>query len=106
MLEKINSAVNESKNDIPKNMTSERRNIDFIDYKSKFVFIIIGDVDVGKTSFFKGYFEKLILSIGIDLRIKYIKVENDVYHITLYNFPKYYINPRLILKSCLYISFI
>ena len=94
-LKKIYTAINETKNQLPVNMVSKalisHRN--FINTQSALSFILIGDSKVGKKTFltrysrnFRKHFNETFLSnIGIDKEIKYIKVGNDSYKITLWN---------------------
>ena len=95
LLKKINSAVNETKNQLPINIVSEalvsHRN--FINTQKALSFMLIGGSKVGKKSFLTRYsrdfikhFNETFLSTdGIDKEIKYIKVGNDCYKITLWN---------------------
>ena len=53
-------------------------------------FILIGDSTVGKTCFLTRYFknqfnETFLSTIGIDKEIKYVKVKNDTYKMTLWD---------------------
>ena len=93
MLIKINSAVNESKNDLPINMISEGldQNSEYMNYKHSLRLLLLGDENVGKTSFFKRYslntfYNKKISTIGLEIKNKYVKVKNDdIYKITLWD---------------------
>ena len=89
---KINKAVNESKNEVPMNIISES-----VDNKKKLVnsqgylsFILIGDTEVGKTCFFNRYFRDtfsfdFLSTIGIEKESKLVKINNEVYKITLWD---------------------
>ena len=92
LINKINKALNESKNDIPINLVSESQQ------KVKRLMnaaigslslILIGDSGVGKTCFadryFKNYFGGTIVSIGIDKEIKFIKIGNEEYKLTVWD---------------------
>ena len=92
LIKKINSAVNGAKNQLPVNIISEAlvKNTNSINIKGNFNFILIGDSTVGKVYFleryFKNQFNQVFLStIGIDKEIKYIKLGNDCYKITLWD---------------------
>ena len=89
---KINKAVNESKNELPMNIISES-----VDNKKKLVnsqgylsFILIGDTEVGKTCFFNRYLRDtfsfdFLSTIGIEKESKLVKINNEVYKITLWD---------------------
>ena len=89
---KINKAVNESKNELPMNIISES-----VDNKQKLVnsqgylsFILIGDTEVGKTCFFNRYFRDtfsfdFLSTIGIEKESKLVKINNEIYKITLWD---------------------
>ena len=89
---KINKAVNESKNELPMNIISES-----INNKQKLVnsqgylsFILLGDTEVGKTCFFNRYFKEkynleYLSTIGIDKESKLIKINQELYKITLWD---------------------
>jgi small GTP-binding protein len=92
LLNKINVAVNESKNEIPINIVSETldRKSNSIIGQGALSFILIGDSTVGKTCFLTRYFknqfnETFLSTIGIDKEIKHVKVGNDSYKITLWD---------------------
>jgi small GTP-binding protein len=92
LLKKINTAENESKNELPINIVSEtldRKNNSMIG-QGALSFILIGDSTVGKTCFLTRYFknqfnETFLSTIGIDKEIKHVKVGNDSYKITLWD---------------------
>ena len=92
LITKINKAVNESKNELPMNIISES-----VDNKQKLVnsqgylsFILIGDTEVGKTCFFNRYFRDtfsfdFLSTIGIEKESKLVKINNEIYKITLWD---------------------
>ena len=89
---KINKAVNESKNELPMNIILES-----VDNKKKLVnsqgylsFILIGDTEVGKTCFFNRYFRDtfsfdFLSTIGIEKESKLVKINNEIYKMTLWD---------------------
>ena len=92
LLNKINAAVNQNKNEIPTNIVSESldKRLTMINGQGALSFILIGDSTVGKTCFllryFKNQFSEVFLStIGIDKEIKHVKVGNDTYKLTLWD---------------------
>ena len=92
LLNKINAAVNQNKNEIPTNIVSESldKRLTMINGQGALSFILIGDSTVGKTCFllryFKNQFNEVFLStIGIDKEIKHVKVGNDTYKLTLWD---------------------
>ena len=83
LINKINKALNESKNDLPINLVSEsqmkvKRLMNAV--VGSLSLILIGDSGVGKTCFFDRYFknkfQSTIVSIGWDKDIKFIKIGN------------------------------
>ena len=92
LINKINKSVNESKNELPMNIISES-----VDNKKKLVnsqgylsFILIGDTEVGKTCFFNRYFRDtfsfdFLSTIGIEKESKLVKIDNEIYKITLWD---------------------
>ena len=91
LIKKINHFVNETKNELPTNVVSEalgkNKNLMNVGALS---FILIGDSTVGKTCFLTRYFknqfnETFLSTIGIDKEIKYVKVKNDTYKMTLWD---------------------
>ena len=92
LVNKINKSVNESKNELPMNIIFES-----VDNKKKLVnsqgylsFILIGDTEVGKTCFFNRYFRDtfsfdFLSTIGIEKESKLVKINNEVYKITLWD---------------------
>lgn len=93
LLKKINTAVNESKNELPSNIVSESVNtkkVSMINGTGALSFILIGDSTVGKTCFLTRYFknqfnEAFLSTIGIDKEIKHVRVGNDSYKMTLWD---------------------
>ena len=88
----INKSVNESKNELPMNIIFESN-----DKKQKLIngqgylsFILIGDTEVGKTCFFNRYFKdtfslEFLSTIGIEKESKLVKVNKEIYKITLWD---------------------
>ena len=93
LVNKINTAENESKNLLPLNIVSESVNKKIntiMNIQGSLSFILIGDTQVGKTNFltryFKNEFKEVFLStIGIEKEIKILKVGNDKYKLTLWD---------------------
>ena len=92
LIKKINAAVNGAKNQLPVNIISEAlvKNTNSINIKDNFNFILIGDSTAGKVYFVERYFKNKFSSIfystiGMDKKIKYIKLGNDCYKITLWD---------------------
>ena len=92
LIRKINSAVNESKNQLPTNIVSEAldKKLGLMNGQGALSFILIGDSTVGKTCFLTRYFknqfnETFLSTIGIDKEIKHVKVGNDSYKMTLWD---------------------
>ena len=92
LLKKINTAVNESKNELPINIVSEavEKKGNLMNGQGALSFILIGDSTVGKTCFlnrfFKNQFTETFLStIGIDKEMKHVKVNNECYKLTVWD---------------------
>ena len=92
LLKKINTYVNETKNELPTNIVSEsvEKNLGIINGQGALSCILIGDSTVGKTCFLTRYFknqfnETFLSTIGIDKEIKHVKVGNESYKITLWD---------------------
>lgn len=92
LLLKINSAVNETKNELPINIVSESsdKKISITSVQGALSFILIGDSTVGKTCFLTRYFknqfnENFLATIGIDKEMKIVKIGNAVSRITLWD---------------------
>ena len=92
LMKKINTYVNETKNELPSNIVSESldKKVGIINGQGSLSFILIGDSTVGKTCFLTRYFknqfnETFLSTIGIDKEIKHVKVGNDSYKLTLWD---------------------
>ena len=92
LLKKINTAVNETKNELPTNIVSEAldKKLGSMIGQGALSFILIGDSTVGKTCFLTRYFknqfnETFLSTIGIDKEIKHVRVGNDNYKMTLWD---------------------
>ena len=92
LLKKINHYVSETKNELPTNVVSEAlgKVKNLMNGQGALSFILIGDSTVGKTCFLTRYFknqfnETFLSTIGIDKEIKYVKVKNDTYKMTLWD---------------------
>ena len=93
LINKINIAINETKNELPINIVSELnlKPADLLNQSGSLSFILIGDSNVGKNDFLNIYFkeeedDKIFLStIGIDKEWKYIKILNDIYKLTIWD---------------------
>ena len=91
LLKKINTAINESKNELAINQISEA-NIKqtMMDVEGILSLILIGDTSVGKTCFLERYTKNqfrvgTISNIGIDKDMKYIQYENNNYKLTVWD---------------------
>ena len=92
LLRKINTAVNESKNELATNIVSESivKKNNLMNESGALTFILIGDSMVGKTCFLNRYFknqfsETFLSTIGIDKEIKNVKIGNDNYKLTVWD---------------------
>ena len=92
LMKKLNTYVNETKNELPSNIVSESldKKVGIINGQGSLSFILIGDSTVGKTCFLTRYFknqfnETFLSTIGIDKEIKHVKVGNDSYKLTLWD---------------------
>ena len=92
LLKKINIAVNENKNEFPTNIVYEALNkkSGLMYIQMALSFILIGDSSVGKNFFLTNYFknqfnETILTTISIDKEIKYVKIGDDIYKITLWD---------------------
>ena len=91
LVNKINKAVNENKNELPSNLVLENINSKYSNNDNKDInIILIGDTTVGKTCLFNRYFknefeETLLSTIGIEKEMKYLKVKNENYKIVLWD---------------------
>ena len=92
LINKINKSVNESKNELPMNIISESvdNNKKLVNSQGYLSFILIGDTEVGKTCFFNRYFRDtfsfdFLSTIGIEKESKLVKINNEIYKITLWD---------------------
>ena len=92
LIKKINSAVNETKNELPSNIVSEalEKKANLMNSQGALSFILIGDSTVGKTCFLNRYFknqfaETFLSTIGIDKEMKFVKIGNDSYKLTVWD---------------------
>ena len=91
LINKINIAVNDSKNNLPLNIVSEAKEKKLgMMAEGALSFILIGDSRVGKTCLLNRYFKnefklETTSNIGIDKDFKYIKVGNDKYKLTVWD---------------------
>jgi small GTP-binding protein len=89
---KINKAVNESKNELAMNIISESviKKQKLVNSQGYLSFILIGDTEVGKTCFFNRYFKDafsfdFLSTIGIEKESKLVKINKEIYKITLWD---------------------
>ena len=92
LINKINESLNEAIYELPMNIIFE-----YNDKKQKLIngqgylsFILIGDTEVGKTCFFNRYFKdtfslEFLSTIGIEKESKFVKVNQEIYKITLWD---------------------
>ena len=91
LLNKINTAINDSKKELATNIVSEtiEKNVGFINAEGSLSLILVGDSTVGKTCFlnryFKNQFNSTISNIGIDKEIKFVKINNLIYKLTVWD---------------------
>ena len=92
LIKKINTAVNENKNELPSNIVSEavEKKANLMNGQGALSFILIGDSTVGKTCFLNRYFknqftETFLSTIGIDKEMKHVKVGNESYKLTVWD---------------------
>ena len=91
LIKKINTAVNESNNELPLNIVSEAKEKKLgIMAEGTLSVILIGDSRVGKTCLLSRYFKnefkfETTSNIGIDKDIKYVKIGNDRYKLTVWD---------------------
>ena len=92
LIKKINTYVNETKNELPCNIVSESfdKNLGIINSQGSLSFILIGDTTVGKSCFITRYFmnqfyEAFLPTIGINKEMKLVKVGNECYKMTLWD---------------------
>ena len=92
LMKKINTYVNETKNELPCNIISESLeiNLGIINGQGSLSFILIGDSTVGKSCFITRYFknqfyETFVTTIGVNKEIKHVKIGDDCYKLTLWD---------------------
>ena len=91
LLNKINTSINDSKKELATNIVSEtiEKNVGFINAEGSLSLILVGDSTVGKTCFlnryFKNQFNSTISNIGIDKEIKFVKINNLIYKLTVWD---------------------
>ena len=92
LLKKINKYVNETKNELPSNIVLEclEKKLGLMSGQGSLSFILIGDSTVGKTCFLTRYFkntfsEIFVSTMGIDKEIKFVKIGDDIYKMTLWD---------------------
>ena len=91
LLNKINLSINDSKKEIASNIVSEtlEKNVGFINAEGSLSLILVGDSTVGKTCFlnryFKNQFKSTLSNIGIDKDIKFVKINNSIYKLTVWD---------------------
>ena len=92
LMKKINTYVNETKNELPCNIVSESLeiNLGIINGQGSLSFILIGDSTVGKSCFITRYFknqfyETFVTTIGVNKEIKHVKIGDDCYKLTLWD---------------------
>ena len=92
LLNKINSAVNETNNNLPCNIILEAVELKtgLINFDGSLSFILLGDSTVGKTCFYKRYFKNEfneidLPTIGIDKETKHVKIKNKSFRISLWD---------------------
>lgn len=91
LIEKINIALNNMKNKLPSNLIYESsiKNAILNNMNTRNLhFLLLGDKYVGKTVFFNEYFHKkykdpMQRTVGLVKNIKYIKIDNMIYKLTL-----------------------
>lgn len=91
LLNKINAAINDPKKELASNIVSEtvEKNVGFINTEGSLSLILVGDSTVGKTCFlnryFKNQFKSTLSNIGIDKDIKFVKINNLIYKLTVWD---------------------
>ena len=91
LLKKINSAINDPKKELASNIVAEtvEKNVGFINAEGSLSLILVGDSTVGKTCllnrYFKNQFKSTISNIGIDKDIKFVKINNSIYKLTVWD---------------------
>ena len=91
LLDKINTAINDPKKEVVSNIVSEtlEKNVGFLNAEGSLSLILVGDSTVGKTCFlnryFKNQFNSTLSNIGIDKDIKFIKINESIYKLTVWD---------------------
>ena len=92
LINKINIAVNESKNKLPSNIVSEAQGQKktLMNVSGSLSLVLVGDTSVGKTClvnrYFKNKFDAATLSnIGIDKDIKFVKIGEEELKLTVWD---------------------
>ena len=92
LINKINIAVNESKNKLPSNIVSEAQGQKktLMNVSGSLSLVLVGDTSVGKTClvnrYFKNKFDASTLSnIGIDKDIKFVKIGEEELKLTVWD---------------------
>ncbi len=92
LINKINIAVNESKNKLPSNIVSEAQGQKktLMNVSGSLSLVLVGDTSVGKTClvnrYFKNRFDASTLSnIGIDKDIKFVKIGEEELKLTVWD---------------------
>ena len=88
----INKALNETQNKLPMNVIYEstEKKQKLVNGQGYLSFILIGDTEVGKTCFFNRYFKDtfsldFLSTIGIEKESKLVKINQEIYKITLWD---------------------
>ena len=92
LIDKIDAAVNNPKNELPMNLILESVNKTqkLVNGQGYLSFILIGDSTVGKTCFYNRYFRNsfslpFLTTIGIEKESKLVKIGEEIYKITLWD---------------------
>ena len=92
LITKINESLYESNNELPMNIIFESTDNrpKLINGQGYLSFILIGDTEVGKTCFFNRYFKntfslEFLSTIGIEKESKLVKINQEIYKITLWD---------------------
>ena len=92
LIKKIYIYVNNQDNELPMNVISESTTSkhELSEVNGSLTFILIGDTEVGKSSFANRYFkskfnEPFIATIGVNKENKFIKIANELYKINLWD---------------------
>ena len=92
LIDKIDAAVNNTKNELPMNsiLESINKTQKLVNGAGYLSFILIGDSTVGKTCFYNRYFRNsfsvpFLTTIGIEKESKLVKIREEIYKITLWD---------------------